>query len=384
MGKRTPPKHKKPQPKPQQKAAKLAPARKPVKTPSAKPTKTADRKKAPVVKKDSHTRAPRKEVAPAKHPAPAKARPQAKPAPAKAKPPPAQPQAKAKPAKPAPAPKSAPAKPPPAANKKAAAPAAPAPAAKLSADELRKQLITKARSRTKAVRAPAFTLDDVRGELARSTTRTEARNLNHAGDDGGPRPGASASHGSRLLRDKRPERRHLEAASLADILGYNPVVNERPADEEQSIDKRFVKYYRLLVQLRDHVNSGLALHTEDTLKRSNREDSGDLSGYGQHMADAGTDNFDRDFALSLVSNEQEALFEIEEAIKRIRAGTYGNCELTGKPIAKDRLLAVPFARYSVESQTEIEKMKRRSSQRSGVFADATGEEGSKFIEEEAE
>ena len=102
------------------------------------------------------------------------------------------------------------------------------------------------------------------------------------------------------------------------------------------------------------------------------------------MADAGTDTFDRDFALSLVSNEQEALSEVEAAIKRVHAGTYGICELTGKPISRDRLLAVPFTRYSAEAQKELEKTKHYSVQRAGIFADTPSEEGGKLIEEEPE
>jgi len=64
------------------------------------------------------------------------------------------------------------------------------------------------------------------------------------------------------------------------------------------------KYRKLLLELRDHLIDGVNFLASDNLKRSNREASGELSGYSLHMADAGTDNFDREFALSLVSNEQ--------------------------------------------------------------------------------
>ncbi|HEX9641410.1 MAG TPA: TraR/DksA C4-type zinc finger protein [Candidatus Krumholzibacteria bacterium] len=167
---------------------------------------------------------------------------------------------------------------------------------------------------------------------------------------------------------------HVKPASLADILGYNPAKQATPGIVDFSnIEPRFQKFYKMLVQLRDHVQAGLSEHAEDTLKRSSKDDAGDLSGYGQHMADAGTDTFDRDFALSLVSSEQEALSEIEAAIQRINAGTYGVCELTGKPISRERLLAVPFARFSVESQAEVERLKRRNMQRGGIFGEM-GEE----------
>jgi RNA polymerase-binding transcription factor DksA len=86
------------------------------------------------------------------------------------------------------------------------------------------------------------------------------------------------------------------------------------------------------------------------------------------MADEGTDNFDPDFALSLVSSEQEALSEIQEAIDRIFDGTYGTCEITDEPISKERLLAVPFTKHSLEGQKDLEKNRRFSVQRGGVFS----------------
>lgn len=239
---------------------------------------------------------------------------------------------------------------------------------------------SKATARTQAARgsAKAFTLEDVLGEIERSskTRKTPSKSSAAAVESKVVAP-------KKALPEPKPKQQKFGAASLADILGYNPTKNEKPVDEIEQIPKKFIRFYKLLIQLRDHVNSGLTLHSEDTLKRSNREDSGDLSGYGQHMADAGTDNFDRDFALSLVSNEQEALYEIQEAIQRIKKGTYGVCETSGKAIPKERLLAVPFARYSVESQTDIEKHRRFTAQRAGVFAEATGDEG-KFLEDNSD
>lgn len=182
--------------------------------------------------------------------------------------------------------------------------------------------------------------------------------------------------------ERKAEKRVLGAASLADILGYNPSdAGNNAKRPEQKVAKKYEKFYKLLVELRDHVQSGLSMHTEETLKRSSKEDTGDLSGYSQHMADAGTDTFDRDFALSMVSNEQEALHEVEEAIERIYNGTYGICEMTGKQIREERLLAVPFTRYSVETQSQIEKNTHKSVQRGGAFADATADDSMSFGDE---
>ena len=99
------------------------------------------------------------------------------------------------------------------------------------------------------------------------------------------------------------------------------------------------------------------------------------------MADAGTDTFDRDFALSLVSSEQEALSEIDAAIKRIHADTYGVCEITGKPISKERLMAVPFTRYSAEAQKDIERNRHHSRTQAGLFGEH-GEEGGKIMDDD--
>jgi len=180
------------------------------------------------------------------------------------------------------------------------------------------------------------------------------------------------------------EPRVLEAASLSDVLGFNPAGKPKEQVEEKRVPLRRLKHYRRLVKLRKQMENILNLHTKDTLKRSIKEDSGDLSGYSQHMADAGTDNFDRDFALSMVSNEQEVLKEIDEAIKRIFAGTYGICEVTGKPIGRARLAAVPFTRFSVEGQTEFEKTSRKSTQRTGLFMDSGVGDTVKLMDEDSE
>jgi len=93
-----------------------------------------------------------------------------------------------------------------------------------------------------------------------------------------------------------------------------------------------------------------------------REASEEQPAYSLHMADAGTDTYDRDFALGIASSEQEALYEIDHALDRMTAGTYGICELTGKPIEPERLKAVPWTRFSAGAESELERngsVKRR-------------------------
>ena len=142
------------------------------------------------------------------------------------------------------------------------------------------------------------------------------------------------------------------------------------------------KFRKLLLDLRDHLIDGVNFLASDNLKRSHRDASGELSGYSLHMADAGTDNFDREFALSLVSNEQEALYEIEEALKRLDQNTYGICGNCEKPIMKARLEAVPFARLCVNCQSTVEKDPRRPVAQGPMFTESAEEEGGETEEAE--
>jgi len=77
---------------------------------------------------------------------------------------------------------------------------------------------------------------------------------------------------------------------------------------------------------------------------------------GFHMADKATDEFERDLDLGLLSAEGDALFEIEEAMRRIERGSYGICELTSAPIPMTRLRAIPWTRFTAEAEKELEKI----------------------------
>lgn len=252
------------------------------------------------------------------------------------------------------------------------------------AEVARKLLQSKAAAKKGAVSKPkpsrpiAFTLDEAI-EVAKTKTETAERSANGSA---ATKPAARDNQKKEVPGDMKQESRVLGAASISDILGYNP--NAGPKKEDASdVPPKFARYYELLLELRQHVVSGLDTHTRETLKRSAKEDSGDLSAYSQHMADAGTETFDRDFALSLVSSEQDALFEIEDAIRRIKKGTYGICEITGKPIKKERLLAVPFAKYSVEGQVEFERTNRKSAYRGGAFGD-TSDDSVQFMDDDSD
>jgi len=111
-----------------------------------------------------------------------------------------------------------------------------------------------------------------------------------------------------------------------------------------------------LLQLKDELLDAMNGVGRDTLRT--RSEGSDASAFGMHTGDAGSDAYDRDFALSLLSQERDSLFEIDAALKKIQDGNYGLCEISGKPIPHARLEALPFARYTVECQAELEKTNR--------------------------
>lgn len=113
------------------------------------------------------------------------------------------------------------------------------------------------------------------------------------------------------------------------------------------------KQKQRLLDLRDELVDSMSGMTRDTIR--NAPEGSEASGSGQHQGDAGSDAYDRDFALSVLAKEQDALYEIEQALRRIQNGTYGICEISGKKIPTARLEAIPFARLTVECQAQWEK-----------------------------
>ena len=118
------------------------------------------------------------------------------------------------------------------------------------------------------------------------------------------------------------------------------------------------KQHKRLLDLKD-----VLLDSMSGVARGNLHAVSETSAFGMHQADAGSDAYDRDFALSMLSKEQGSLYEIDEALKRIEDGSYGVCEICEKPIKHDRLEALPFTRYTVDCQAELEKRQHHNSAR---------------------
>jgi RNA polymerase-binding transcription factor DksA len=153
--------------------------------------------------------------------------------------------------------------------------------------------------------------------------------------------------------------------------------------KEKKLDPFTRSQKEKLLQLRDAMVDSMAGVAKDNLR--SRAEGSEASAFGMHQADAGSDAYDRDFALSLLSQEQDALYEIDQALKRIELGTYGTCEMSGKPISHARLEAIPFARFTVECQSKLEKQNKASRVRQSVTSlfGLTDEEGAEGEEEEA-
>ena len=164
----------------------------------------------------------------------------------------------------------------------------------------------------------------------------------------------------------------------------NPASIAAPKASDAKLNPFLKKQKARLLALRDGMLDSMAGVAKDNLR--SRAEGNEASAFGMHQADAGSDAYDRDFALSLLSQEQDALYEIEEALKRIDNGTYGVCEISGKPIPHPRLEAIPFARLTVECQSQIEKQRKAVRVRQPVTSlfGLTEEEGGSAAESEEE
>jgi DnaK suppressor protein len=140
---------------------------------------------------------------------------------------------------------------------------------------------------------------------------------------------------------------------LAQQFVTKPVVNKN-----LKLTPFLTKQRQRLLELKDTL-----LDAMRGVARDNLHAGSETSAFGMHQADAGSDAYDRDFALSMLSKEQGSLYEIDEALKRIDDSSYGVCDLCEKPIKHDRLEALPFTRYTVDCQAELEKRQHHNSAR---------------------
>jgi len=111
------------------------------------------------------------------------------------------------------------------------------------------------------------------------------------------------------------------------------------------------EFKALLLEKLNEILNNVNCMEEDALRRTRT----DLSNLPFHMADAGTDNFEMENILGLMDSERKLLKEIDDALSRINNGMYGICESNSEPIPKERLRAIPWARYCVACASSYEK-----------------------------
>ena len=119
--------------------------------------------------------------------------------------------------------------------------------------------------------------------------------------------------------------------------------------------KELGDFKKVVLKKKEEILDDIKHISDDTLKKSQKEASGDISGYTYHMADVATDTYDREFSLGLASNERKIILELDDALKRIEDGSFGICEDCKSLIARNRLKAVPYARLCVKCQEKREK-----------------------------
>lgn len=129
------------------------------------------------------------------------------------------------------------------------------------------------------------------------------------------------------------QKRVFKAASLSDIFGFNPKASTEPVPEKEQrkVPAQWKSFYDKLIRLRTRLRGGVLDDQEHE---------------------------DESLSLDLISDPKETLKEIDAAIERIFAGNYGICEITGKPILAQRLESIPYVRYSLEGQKQMEEVAR--------------------------
>jgi len=116
-------------------------------------------------------------------------------------------------------------------------------------------------------------------------------------------------------------------------------------------------YKEQLINAREDLMYQIRDQSENTLMKSQKEMSGDISGHTLHMADVASDSWEREFNLNIVSGERKVLVQIDEALKRIKEKAFGFCAC-GKMIKKARLKAIPYALHCLKCQDTLEKENR--------------------------
>lgn len=160
------------------------------------------------------------------------------------------------------------------------------------------------------------------------------------------------SLGGPLIRPGAPARKPLIASGPNAPPRTTSLSNDGGKPKKTPFDKRqLAKFKQILLQKRSELVGDVSTMETEALMGQ----SGSLSHLPQHMAEQGSDAYGQSLSLDLAAADRRLIREIDDALARIAAGTYGVCELTGKPIKVERLEELPWARYSIEAARELER-----------------------------
>lgn len=176
----------------------------------------------------------------------------------------------------------------------------------------------------------------------------------------GAAPGDNGETAKSANRRKVSSRQVVQKTSGGNGVGDSrPVSTEKPPVPKTHLSDEELSVFReMLLIARREIVGNVDTMQDEALGKNRADAAGDLSLMPIHMADIGTDNYEREFTLGLIESETETLKEIDAALKRIEEKTYGVCEATHKPITKSRLKARPWARFTIAHKRSLEEKRR--------------------------
>ncbi len=118
------------------------------------------------------------------------------------------------------------------------------------------------------------------------------------------------------------------------------------------LDPKDLEYFeKLITERRDQISATHSQAKKEISQDTQKDSAGDLSAYSVHMPDQGTDAMAREMGFQLAGREDKYLEHLDEALQRIREGTFGMCRTCGNVIGKKRLEAVPNATECIDCKS---------------------------------
>ena len=197
-----------------------------------------------------------------------------------------------------------------------------------------------------------------RSAAKKTKTRTSARTKAPAAQKAPARSVTAKRMPARSVTAKKVPARSVAAKKVFSVKqGGSTAVSKNlsPAPRPSMSPADAKKFEEILLGERRRLMREMGHLENNVLNRSMRESSGEMSGYSFHMADIGTDSMEREKAFLFASAEGRALIDVNDALRRLYNGQYGNCEVCNKPVGKGRLEVVPHARLCVSCKEDEER-----------------------------